>query len=66
MKGLHTHEKKFAAAKLHCQYSNPPFAFLEKVLSVFNEKDDKFFNTLEKYANCCSVCKSFNQLYPNL
>ena len=52
MKGLRTHEKKFAAAKLHCQYSNPPFAFLEEVLSVFNEKDDKFFNTLGKLLLC--------------
>ena len=40
MKDLSTHEKKIPAAKLHSQYCHPPFAFLKKVLSVFNEKDD--------------------------
>ena len=42
MNDLSAHEKKIAAAKLHRQYCHPPFAFLKKVLSVFNEKDDEF------------------------
>ena len=57
MKDLSTHEKKIAAAKLHRQHCLSPFAFLKKVTSVFNEKDDEFLNILEKYSNCCSVCK---------
>ena len=64
MKDLSTHEKKIAAAKLHHQYCHAPFAFLKKVLSVFNEKDDEFLNILEKYSNCCSVCKRFKPTLP--
>ena len=40
MKDLSTHEKKIAPAKLHCQYCHLSFAFLKKVISLFNEKDD--------------------------
>ena len=32
--------------------------------SVFNEKDDEFLNILEKYSNCCSVCKRFKPTLP--
>ena len=39
-------------------------AFLKKILSVFNEKDDEFLNILEKYSNCWSVWKRFKPTQP--
>ena len=55
-KDLSTHE--------NYQYYHPPLAFLNIVLSVFNEKDDEFLNILEKYSNCFSVCKRFKPTPP--
>ena len=66
MKYLSRHEKKISARKLHRQYCHPPFSFLKKVLLLINEKDDKILNILEKYLNCCSVCKRFKPTLPKL
>ena len=64
MKDLSTHENKISAAKLHRQYCHPPFSFLKKVLLLIIEKDDEILNILEKYLNCCSVCKRFKPTFP--
>ena len=62
--GLSKGEKQQAAARLHRQYCHPPFSFLKKVLSVFNEVDDEFLEILQKYSSDCCVCKKYKPTSP--
>ena len=57
-------EKVKASEHLHCQYCQPPFSFLKKVLSVFDEKDTEFLDILEEYSKNCIVCKRYKPTIP--
>ena len=62
--GLTKAEKQQAAARLHWQYCHPPFSFLKKVLSVFDEVDEEFMEILERYSADCHICKRYKPTFP--
>ena len=64
VKALTKSEKVKAVEHLHRQYCYPPFSFLKKVLSVFDEKDTKPLDILEEYSKNCIVCKRCKQTIP--
>ena len=53
-----------AAMHLYQQYCHHPYAFLQKVLKVFAEKDGEFLHFLKRHSDKCTVFKQFKPAIP--